>query len=200
MKYKVATCFSDESWKAHGPSWLRNAKSAGLPGYVVGLDLPEDASRTVTEMGLQFIAMPAQPKMRSEIFESFASKLDKGDFCLWTRPTSKPVSSLKTGFDVRVGTSNSSVEELCQPVINLYDRVAMMASIEDRIVQTYGKVLSTEYILGSRDFWIGFAGCHLYLGSKDYIDQFLPCEDLVLNFFIAFANSFSVEVAPYAEG
>lgn len=199
MKYKVATCFSDDIWEANGPSWIRHAKSAGLTGFVVGLGLSEDASRAVVESGFDFIGLPAQPRLRSEVFESFVSKLDKGEFCLWTRPFAKPVADLHTDMDVRVGTSDASVDSLCQSVINLYDRVAMIASINDRIIQTYGKVLSTEYILGSREFWIGFSGCHAYLGNKEYVDQLLPCEDLVLNFFIAFANSFSVEVATYQQ-
>lgn len=200
MNYKVATCFSDDTWQAHGPSWLRHAKSAGLKGFLVGLGLSEDASRSVTEMGFEYIGLPAQPRMRADVFQSFAVKLEKGEFCLWTRPNAKPHAGLQTNMDVLVGTSKASVDDLCQSVINLYDRVAMAASIEDRVVHTYGGVLSTEYILGSREFWVGFSGCHSYLGSKEYIDQLLPCEDLVLNFFIAFANSFSIEVAPYKEG
>jgi len=200
VNYKVATCFSDDTWQAYGLSWLQHAKSARLKGFVVGLGLSEDALRSVTEMGFEYLGIPMQPRMRAEVFQSFAVKLEKGEFCLWTRPNVKPHAELQTSMDVLVGTSGASVDDLCQSVINLYDRVAMAASIKDRVVKNYGSVLSTEYILGNREFWIGFSGCHSYLGGKEYIDQLLPCEDLVLNFFMAFANSFSIEVAPYKEG
>ena len=65
MNYKVATCFSDDTWQAYGLSWLQHAKSARLKGFVVGLGLSEDALRSVTEMGFEYLGIPMQPRMRA---------------------------------------------------------------------------------------------------------------------------------------
>jgi hypothetical protein len=198
MEYKVATFFNQDSWSKNGANWLRQAKSQSLEGFVVGIGLGDGAKAKIAELGFEHI--DSDPKgPRSDLFKAFVPKLNKGEKCLWMRPETRPTARLKSSDDVVCGISDISLHDLVKPVLNLYDRVAIMESIKDRMVKKYDGCLSASFILGSREFWVGFLGCQLYLCSKSYLDDRSTFEDLVLNFFLAFENSFSVEVKPYPE-
>ena len=199
MKYSVSTMFDRETWQVYGENWLRQARSLSLDGYVVDAGLDDDAVAKVKGMG--FMCLPAQTGSpdRSNIFEPFVKAMSPGETCLWVQPYVKPISGLSTGADLMCETSHINVDSLASIVINLYDRAAMTHSLEEKIRAVHGAYLSTRYILGSHDFWVGFLGCQNYLSKRQYLVQAWPAEDLVLNFFVAFANSFSVEVKPYPE-
>jgi len=43
MNYSAATCFDEKDWNKYGLNWLRAARSNSMTGFVVGIDLPEQA-------------------------------------------------------------------------------------------------------------------------------------------------------------
>lgn len=224
MKYSVATFLDQESWRLHGVSWLRQARSQSLDGYVVGKDLDDDAVCKVVDLGFVHVPLLKTPETptviidewerhgvkheaevksdkprRSAIFEPFVKLMEPGQTCLWLNPSMTPTADLSTSADLMCDVGEFDIDFLTSVVFNFYDRAAMAHSLEEKIKAVHGGFLSTKYILGSYDFWIGYLGCQNYLASRDYVVQTWPSEDLVLNFFVAFANSFSVEVRTYPE-
>ena len=123
--------------------------------------------------------------------------MNKDQRCLWTRPELMPKNGLISNSDLLCGYSNLSAIDLADHVINLYDRAAMIESLEQQIFKNYGKYLSADYMLGTYDFWNGFFGCKAYLHGNRYIQNERDTNDLVLNFFMAFTNSMSLEIKEY---
>ena len=90
------------------------------------------------------------------------------------------------------------IDDLMIPVVNLWDRAAMISSLKQNIEKVHGKYLSSDFMLGTSDFWNGLVGCRAYLFEKRYLQEIGQSDDLVLNFFVALTNSLSVEVKEYA--
>ena len=108
-----------------------------------------------------------------------------------------PRADIEANVDLVCGISDFGAEYLTSSVVNLYDRAAMIQSLNESIRQKHGGFLSSEYILGTHDFWNGFVGCQTYLHERQYIDANPTSDDLILNFFVAFANSISCKVEKY---
>lgn len=197
MSYSVATYFDQESWAKSGLNWLRNATSANLSGYVVGKDLNQQSIDKITE--LEFVHLPVINKFKKDnnVFFTLLQILQKNQRCLWVQNNILPRSEIKVDTDLICGSSELELSSLVLPVVNLYDRAAIIESLHESIQKKHGKLLSSKYMLGTYDFWNGFVGCRAYLLEKEYLQQHDNSDDLVLNFFIAFTNSTSVEIKGY---
>jgi hypothetical protein len=198
MSYSVATYFDQESWAKNGLNWLRNATSVNLSGYVVGKDLNQQSIDKITE--LDFVHLPVINKFKKDnnVFFTLLQILQKNQRCLWVQNDIVPKSELKGDTDLICGSSQLELSSLVLPVVNLYDRAAMIESLRESIQKKHGKLLSSKYMLGTYDFWNGFVGCRAYLLEKEYLQQHDNSDDLVLNFFIVFTNSTSIEIKDYS--
>jgi hypothetical protein len=192
MDYKVVTYLNPESWTKNGLSWLRMAKSLGLKGHVVGNDLSEEAVDKIRQMGFEHIPLIG-PQRKVEVFDAFVNHIKPSERVLWCH-SDIPPRPVDGGADVICGSNQSSVYDLTECVLNLYDRAAMVDSLEERIFKKYNTLLSTRWIEGSSDFWYGYVGCQRYMESRNYFEPHAVAEDLVLNFFLAFANKLTIKL------
>lgn len=197
--YKVACHFDKSSWLKHGVEWLRQAKAQSLSGFIVGSGLGDDAKAKIEDFGFESFMLGESLSNRYDIFSPFVKRLSPKDRCLWIQPNMKPLAGIASESDLLCGPSDTPMEVISGVVVNFHDRVAIMDSLETRVKSVYKTLLSTKYILGSYDFWVGYLGCQTYLGERNYFNQVWPAEDLVLNFFVAFGNSFSVQVRGYPD-
>ena len=197
MSYIVATYFDKDAWKSYGLNWVRHAKSESLTGYIIGIDLPQEAIDKINELGFVHLPLISKYQIRGDAFFTLLQKLEKNQRCLWTNPHVLPRAGIESKVDLLCGISNSSVENLTVGVVNLYYIAAMIKSLNESIFKKHGAFLASDYILGTYDFWNGYVGCRNYLHEKQYLESFSVSDDLVLNFFMAFANSFSCEIQSY---
>jgi hypothetical protein len=199
MSYVVATSFNLESWDKYGLNWLRQAKSCSLNGYIIGVDISEQAIKKIQELEFVYLPMEEKHRVRGDVFTTLAKNLPREKRCLWTNPYILPKPNIETKADLLCGTEDVSAESLTVSVYNLYDRAAMIESLNEKIKSEHKAFLSSEYMLGTYDFWNGFSSCQNYLYDKEYLDTTIFADDLILNFFVAFANSLSVEIRKYPE-
>jgi len=197
MNYSAATCFDEKDWNKYGLNWLRAARSNSMTGFVVGIDLPEQAVAKIGELNFTHLPIVRKYNFKCDLFYTLLQALDRDSFCLWTENNLLPRHDLEPKFDACCQLSEYTAYAITSPVINLHDRAAMISSLEEQIQKVHGSMLSTRYILGSYNFWNGFLGCQSYLYQKQYLDSNMPCDDLILNFFMAFANSVSLEIKKY---
>lgn len=197
MSYIVASSFDAATWDRHGLNWVRHAKSESLDAIVVGNDIPGSAVDKIAELG--FRHLPIQPKfnLRHNAFWTLLQSLEKGQRCLWTKPSLLPKAGIEASTDLVCGISDHNAEHLTSSVVNLHDRAAMIQSLNDAILARHGAFLSSDYVLGTFDFWHGFVGCQTYLHARQYVDAMSTSDDLVLNFFVAFTNSISCKIDKY---
>ena len=197
MSYIVATGFNQSTWEKYGLNWIRFANSESLKAVIVGDELTGAAVDKIHELG--FVHLPVQPKfnIKSNFYYTLLQKLEKNQRCLWTIPSILPKSEIQTDVDLVCGVSDFAAEYLTSGVVNLYDRAAMIQSLNEKIWQKHGGFLSSEYILGTFDFWNGFVGCQTYLHERQYLDSNATSDDLIINFFVAFTNSISCKIQKY---
>lgn len=198
MTYIASTFLDEKSWDRHGLNWLRSAKSESLDALIIGKDLPDSALEKIRELNFRYVAVENKFKSDCNFHYALSRNLEKGQRCLWTRPDLLPKAGIESDVDVVCGCSNVNLNDLASPVVNLYDRAAMMQSLKQNIEKVHGKYLSSNFMLGTYDFWNGVFGCRAYLFEKGYLQGSGHSDDLVLNFFVAFANSISLQVKNYA--
>ena len=206
MSYIVSTFFNEDSWNKFGLNWVRNAKSASLDALIIGKDLPEEAITKIAELNFRYIPVLNKFKTDCNVDYTLVQNLEKNQRCLWTQPEILPkagIYSINTSSDdgesdLICGLSSFNVQDLTQSVVNLYDRAAMIESLKQKIEHVHGKYLSSDYMLGTYDFWNGFFGCKAYLFERGYLQGSVKINDLVLNFFVSFANSFSLQIKDYS--
>jgi hypothetical protein len=194
MNYLVSTYFDETSWQEYGLNWVRNAKSESLEALIIGKNLPEDAIQKIHELNYKYIPLIEKFKSDSNVMYTLVHHLPKGSRCLWTNPDILPKSGLETNADLLCSSTSNTIYQLADSVVNLYDRAAMIESLKENIHKKHNCFLSSDFMLGTNDFYHGFAGCRSYLLGKGYLNGSKFNNDLVLNFFVAFANSCSVEV------
>lgn len=197
MNYFAATSFDKNTWGKYGLNWLRTARSNSMKGFIVGEDLTEDAVNKISELGFTHLPVNKKYNCRCDIQYTFLKSLPTDAYCLWTENNILPKNNLETKMDICCDVSKYTAYEITAPVVNLHDRAAMIHSLEDMIQKHHGAMLSSAYLLGSYNFWNGYVGCQTYLYQKEYLDINVPAEDLILNFFMAFANSISLEIKNY---
>jgi len=197
MDYKVATYFSSENWESQGLNWLRTAKSLSLTGYIIGYNLSEEATSKISQLGFICLPLKEDENNRVKIFQKFISQLKPQERCMWLTPSLLPKANFETESDLVCELTKSDIFNLTEPVTNLYDRAAMIESLREKIEKKYSGYFSTRYVLATSEFWHGFLGCLQYMQEKSYFDANTSTEELILNFFTAFANRFTVEVKDY---
>jgi len=197
MKYFTATFLDKNSYGKHGLNWLRTARANSMQGYIVGEDLSDEAVSKITELGFTHLPVEKKYNHRCDIHYTLLNNLPTDSYCLWTENNLVPKNNLETKMDICCDLSKVSAYDMTVPVVNLHDRAAMIHSLEEMILKQHGAMLSSSYLLGSFNFWNGYVGCQTYLYQKQYLDTNLPAEDLILNFFMAFANSISLEIKNY---
>jgi hypothetical protein len=197
MNYIVSTFFDEEDWNKFGLNWVRNAKSASLDAIIIGKDLPEDAIAKIAELNFLYFPVLDKFKKNCNAMHTLVCNLPKNSRCLWTKPEILPKAGIIGEADLICGLSESPISKIVSSVINLYDRAAMIESLSQHIESVHNKYLSANYMLGTTDFWNGFFGCKSYLHERGYLVENSEDDDLVLNFFVAFAHSFSVEIKDY---
>lgn len=197
MSYIVATGFDQNAWDKYGLNWVRHAKSESLEAIIVGDGLSSPALDKINELGFQYLNVKSGFNIKCNFYYTLLQKLQQGQRCLWTIPAILPRAQIETSVDLVCGISDFGAEYLTSSVVNLYDRAAMIQSLNESIRQKHGGFLSSEYILGTYDFWNGFVGCQTYLHERQYIDANQTSDDLILNFFVAFANSISCKIEKY---
>lgn len=197
MKYSVATFMTQDSFAESGTKWLRSAVSQSLSGWVVGLGLGSGSIDKIAELGFKHLDVNPRTGTRADVFGTFVEKMAAGDSCLWVPPDRLPTSRLAPTCDLVCGRLEVDSMSVTAPVVNLYDKAAMMKSLDESVKAAHGCFLSSSFMLGGYDFWVGYSGCYAYLSRKQYIDPGMPGEDLVLNFFAAFAGSISVDARDY---
>lgn len=200
MKYVVATAFDSESWDSHGLNWIRHAKSESLNALILGKNLKKSSVDKISELGFTHIPVIEKYNNNADVFYTLVRNLEKDQQCMWIKPSLLPVQGIESKSDLTCGISQVEVQFMTTGVVNLYDRAAMVQSLNESIKKKYNGFLSSEYILGTYDFWNGYAGCQTYLHEKQYLDSSPISDDLVLNFFMAFANLLSCEIKPYPKG
>lgn len=198
MNYIASTFFDEEKWDRFGLNWIRSAKSASLEALIIGSNLPESAQIKIKEYNYKLVPVENKFKTDCNFHYTLVKSLQKGQRCLWTKPDLLPKAGFETDADIFCSHSDISINDLVSPVINLYDRAAMVVSLQNNLEKKYGKYLSSNFMLGTSDFWNGIFGCRAYLFEKGYLQGSGHSDDLVLNFFVVFANSFSLEVKNYA--
>lgn len=194
MSYVASTFFDADTWNKFGLNWVRSAKSASLDCLIIGDELPEEAISKINELKFRHVPIIKKFKNKCNIEYTLIQNLDKNTRCLWTKPEILPKSGIVTNSDLVCGYTNLVVQDLASAVINLYDRAAMIESLNEQIQKVHGRFLSSDFMLGTYDFWNGFFGCKAYLFGKKYLENNGQIDDLVLNFFVAFANSLSLEI------
>jgi hypothetical protein len=194
MSYIAATHFDAKSWAKSGHNWLRKAKSAGLTGYVLGTDLPAEASEKAQELGFQVVPVSGATGTDLDRYHTLASVLTEGQRCLFTRPDVLPKGGLSEAKDVLCGTEKmANPTEIVNPIRSLYDRAKVMRLIGEKFTVTTHGILSPRSVLGTWDFWNGFYGFQSYLHERNYVDRRPPYDELMLNLYLAFV-SFSLEI------
>lgn len=197
MSYFVATSFDSDSWESHGLNWVRHAKSESLKAYVIGNNLKQAAIDKIAELGFTHLPLIEKYKIRGDAFYTLLQKLEKNQYCMWTNHLLLPIKGFECKADLVCATTQIDANFLTTGVVNLYDRAAMIQSLNESIFKKYNGYLSSEYILGTYDFWNGYVGCQTYLHERQYLDLSPTSDDLVLNFFMAFANPLSCEIKKY---
>jgi hypothetical protein len=197
MKYLVSTYFDDTNWHEFGLNWVRTAKSDSLDAIIIGKNLPDDAIQKIHELEYKYVPLMEKFKNDSNVMYTLVHNLPKSSRCLWTSPDILPRKGLETSADLLCGPTENTILQLADSVVNLYDRAAMIESLKENIEKKHKCFLSSNFMLGTNDFYHGYAGCRSYLLGKGYLNGSRFNNDLVLNFFVAFANSCSVEVLDF---
>ena len=139
MNYIASTFFDADSWSKFGLNWVRSAKSASLETIVIGDDLSEDVIAKIKELNYRYVSVIKKFKTDCNVMYTLVQNLDKNSRCLWTKPDILPKSGLETNCDLLCGYSNQSVQDLADPVVNLYDRAAMIESLREQVGKKHGK-------------------------------------------------------------
>jgi hypothetical protein len=183
MSYFVSTCFDQKSWNLN---WIRQAKSEGLKGFIIGDDLSHDLIKKSNDLGFDVI-----PIERDKHF-TLAKFLKKDQFCLFTKSDIMPVSGLSVDSDFSCNRKQLNLLDYLYCIKNLQKRADSFKIIQEKIQNAEG-VFSSELILGSWKFWNGFSSFQNYMYDKDIFDLTIINEDLILNLYLALSESITKE-------
>lgn len=190
MSYIAATHLDKDTW-AKGINWMRKAKSAGLTGFIIGSELPDEAEAKTKELGFKLV----QAVTGQSLFSALADNTKKGQRCLFTTCESSPKGGLSEARDATCRREKSlDAMEIVFPIKNLKNRAKSVWLLRDKIEKTYKGLLSPQQVLGTWDFWTGLAGFQNYLYQKNYLDRGTADNTLVFNLYVALAESVSLEI------
>lgn len=195
MSYTAATWFDKDSWEKQGLNWVRKAKSAGVSGFIIGSDLPQEAHAKAKELGFTVVPLITKYGDERDKFHTVLENLKGGQRCLLTRPDATVKGGLPETKDLICNRAKASDPfGIVSPIRNLNDRAKALKLLRDAVEKVYGATLSSKSVLGTRDFWAGYTGFLNYLYEKNYLDRHAN-EELTLNLYVALAGSVSLEIA-----
>lgn len=194
MSYIAATHLTPGNWTA-GINWMRKAKSAGLTGFILG-DLSEEATAKAKELGFKVVPIVKRHGDVRDLHNTLVDNLKKGQRCLFTYSDVSPKGGLSEARDVTCSREKVlDVLSVVIPINNLYDRAKTVKLFREKVENIHQGLLSPRYVLGTWDFWSGFAAFQNYLHDKNYLDPGLAYNELTFNLYIALAGSVSLEIA-----
>jgi len=124
-----------------------------------------------------------------------AENLKKGQRCLFTFIDATPKGGLSEARDVTCSREKTlGATEIVTPIANLQNRAKTVKLLRDKVETPYKGLLSPKYVLGTWDFWNGFAAFQNYLHDRNYLDARLAYNELTFNLYIALAGSISLEI------
>jgi hypothetical protein len=194
MSYIAATYLDSSTWAA-GINWMRKAKSAGLTGFILGNYLPEEATAKAKELGFKLIPIINKFGDGRDLHYTLAENIKKGQRCLFTYPDVAPKGGLSEARDATCSREKVLDSlEIATSVANLQNRANTVKLLREKVEGVYKGLLSPRYVLGTWDFWNGFAAFQNYLHEKKYLDHRHAYNELVLNLYVALAGSVSLEI------
>ena len=190
MSYIAVTHLNKDTW-AKGINWMRKAKSVGLTGFVIGSELPEEAEAKTKELGFRVVPAVTGQSLHSVL----ADNIKKGQRCLFSTCESSPKGGLSEARDATCNREKSlEAMEIVSPIRNLQNRAKSVWLLRDKIEKVHKGLLSSQQVLGTWDFWCGLAAFQNYLYQKNYLDRGTADSTLILNLYVALAESVSLEI------
>ena len=178
MTYSVATHFDQPTWDRFGVNWLRKAKSEKLTGFIVGMNLSDEAKIKILDFGFVYYPMVLNRLQIPDLCNHC---------CLLTNFDEIPKAGLPEDADVVCSIDKSiSALDIVSPIVNLPNRAKAVRLIQEKVEKIHGGILSTKYILGSVDFWAGFSGFQTYIRNQTYLEDNFILDDLLFNLYLSF--------------
>ena len=192
----IATYFDKESWTKKGVDWLRKAKSIGLKGFIIGDNLPVEAEAKAKSLGFDLVNIIVKFNDERDIYCTIAETLEKGERCLFMNSDLSPRGGISEEKDVNCSLDSSlNLRDIVSSIRNLKQRAKSVKLIEEKVENVFNGLLSTKFILGTWDFWNGFAAFHNYLQEQSYLDRRTACDELSFNLYIALTDSITTEIS-----
>lgn len=196
MSYIVATYMNVDTWNKTGVNWMRIAKSSGLTGFIVGDNLPVEATAKAKELGFKIIPIIVKFGDDRDRYRTLAEEIEKGQRCLFVDHKISPEGGLSEAREITCRRDTTlDLLEMVSPIRNLHDRAKSVELIRDKIINVHQGLLSITSVLGTWDFWNSLSAFHDYLQDRNYLDRRTATYDqLVFNLYVGLAESISLEV------
>jgi hypothetical protein len=192
----ITTYFDKDSWPKKGVDWLRRAKSAALQGFVIGNQLPPEAEAKAKSLGFSVVPVIEKFNDERDIYCTIAETLEKGQRCLFINSDLSPRGGLSEEKDVNCSLDSTlDLIDIVSSIKSLKQRAKAVRVIQKKVESIHKGLLSTKYILGTWEFWNGFAAFNSYLQEKSYLDRRTACDELAFNLYIALTDSITTEIS-----
>lgn len=189
MSYIISTYFEEELWNKTGMDWVRKSKSAGLKGFIIGKNIPEEATVKSKELGFTIVPILLTYGDERDLFQTLLPLINKNQKCLFIDSKLTPSKDLAEDGDFTCNIDESIIAfDLVSPIKNLYNRAKVVRLLNEKIQDVYQGLLSSQSILGTWSFWNNFVAYQNYLHESNYIDKY-DSYDLIFNLYIALYES-----------
>jgi hypothetical protein len=193
MSYIVSTYIEKNNWQS-GVSWMQNAKSLNMIGFVVVKDLSDENIFIIKEFGFEPVNLLEEFHDSRDVFLTIADHLTN-QRCLFSHSQIPLIASLPSFYDLVVPGKQFDILDLVASIANLNDRAKAIKIMREKILESKKTLLSASFILGTSVFWNNFASFLKDAKKNNYFERRDDFDDLVLNTYVALTeNSLTYEV------
>lgn len=178
----LATELDGDSWPKHGLQWVRSVKSAGCSGLIIDGGLPPDALELTADLRFQVLKGSAYGIITRLVKDNERCLLCPCDFNF------KGLDSFFAGEGIVCSKENDlSLSNIVMPIANIQKRVEAAKLLEDKVIPTYGCLLSSQFISGNWEAWSQLKGYFdfLFNSSVGFLEARAGIETIVLNLYAA---------------
>lgn len=191
----IVTCvyFNENNWDKFGVNWLRKSKSNSKNTLIIGKNLSVEAENKCIELGFEFSKLESNFNDDRDIIVAMSKIVTKD----------KKYLLLSQGFEFDLNYEIYDKKDLIclSSLIELMNLVLPIQSLANRakvvnLLSNKKSLASSDFILGSYDFWKKIDNFQEYLSQVNYFGSVVNLE-LLLNLYIAIVNSSNIEVINY---
>lgn len=188
MSYFITTYIDENSWSKFGVDWFRKIKYENMDGFVIGKNLPEEGVRKFNELGFNVFESDDSYGDLRDVPKSITKNLPRGERYLFSKFNIYPIKNLIETKDVVCGSKEYDLADLVSSIRNLEFRAEAFKLLANK------KLLCSDYVLGTWDFWDAFYVFQKNLYDNKFVELRDNSNDLMINLFFVLTASFTLEI------